>query len=118
MVLVHRTFFSLLFIALLSSCKSTCEKAVEKTISCAPSPGLKSELRQSRDLAIAVCSPHEDEVKNCIKLNDCVEFHRCMKKAVVFREAPPRKLPEAPPEETQKKPEEIEKEPSAEPAAP
>jgi len=76
-----------------TSCKNTCEEAVKKTISCASGEGLKSSLREEHDLAIKVCKPHEDEVKECIKVSDCTEFHRCMKKAVVFREAPPSRAP-------------------------
>jgi len=108
MVHFHRIFIFLLLFRAVPACKSTCEKAVDKTIACAPSAGLKSELHQARDLAIDVCSPHEDAVKNCIKLNDCVAFHQCMKKAVVFREAPPRKIPDAPPESPDMTPEDPE----------
>ncbi len=95
----HFMFFFTLLPAFLS-CKSTCEKAVEKTIDCAPSSGLKSQLEQTRDLAVSVCSPHEDEVKKCLQLSNCVDFHRCMKKAVVFREPPARKSPGEVPEES------------------
>jgi hypothetical protein len=77
----------------LSSCRSTCEDAVNKTISCAQGEGLKSSLREERELAIKVCSPHADQVKDCLRISDCTEFHRCMKKAVVFREAPPARAP-------------------------
>jgi hypothetical protein len=86
-----------------SACSNPCEEAVKKTISCAQGEGLKSSLRAERELAVKVCRPHEDRVKECVGVADCTEFHRCMKKAVVFREnAPTRQsLPggaEAPPE--------------------
>ncbi|PKN44536.1 MAG: hypothetical protein CVU59_11420, partial [Deltaproteobacteria bacterium HGW-Deltaproteobacteria-17] len=71
----------------LVSCKNPFEEAVKKTIACAQGEGLKSSLREERALAVKVCTPHEDQVKECLKLADCTEFHRCMKKAVVFREA-------------------------------
>ena len=116
MVPLLRILYFLIFFFVFSSCKSTCEKAVEKTIACAPSSGLKSELRQKRDLALLVCSPHEDQVEKCIKLHDCIEFHRCMKQAVVFRESPRKRSDSTPANE----PQNMEKEttPSEEPASP
>ncbi len=85
------------------ACSNPCEEAVKKTISCAQGEGLKSSLRAERELAVKVCRPHEDRVKECVGIDDCTEFHRCMKKAVVFREGAPTRqsLPggaDAPPE--------------------
>lgn len=111
-----RILYLLIFLVVFPSCKSTCEKAVEKTIACAPSSGLKSELRQKRDLALLVCSPHENQVEKCIKLHDCIEFHRCMKQAVVFRESPRKRSDTTPADEPPKQ--EEEKTPSEEPASP
>ncbi|PKN25493.1 MAG: hypothetical protein CVU65_08590 [Deltaproteobacteria bacterium HGW-Deltaproteobacteria-22] len=93
-----RIFFVLLMTGLattLVSCKNPCEEAVKKTIACAQGEGLKSSLREERALAIKVCRPHEDQVRECLKTSDCTEFHRCMKKAVVFREATPTRQPGA-----------------------
>ena len=91
-----RYIFWLFFFGLgasLTSCKDTCEEAVKKTISCAPGEGLKSSLRDEQELAVKVCRPHEDQVKQCLKVADCTEFNRCMKNAVVFREGAPTRQP-------------------------
>ena len=73
----------------LAACSNPCEEAVNKTISCAQGEGLKASLRAERDLAESICRPHADRVKECLKLGDCTDFHRCMKKAVFFRENAP-----------------------------
>jgi len=93
-----RIYFVLVMTGLITimvSCKNPCEEAVKKTIACAQGEGLKSSLREERALALKVCRPHEDQVKECLKMSDCTEFHRCMKKAVVFREAAPTRQPGA-----------------------
>jgi len=72
-----------------AACSNPCEEAVKKTISCAQGEGLKASLRAERELAESICRPHADRVKECLKFGDCTDFHRCMKKAVIFRENAP-----------------------------
>jgi hypothetical protein len=65
----------------LLSCSKPCEEAFDKTVKCAQSESMKRTITNKKDLVIKLCNPFKEDVKSCIKIDDCVKFSNCMEKA-------------------------------------
>ncbi|MBU1534630.1 hypothetical protein KKF84_04880 [Myxococcota bacterium] len=93
---------------LVAGCEKTCEKAYAKTVECVDKEGVKKSVANRKDLIIRLCSPYEEEVKECIKETDCVKFSNCMTKATTPLRATKQRsknadAPEAPKEKSKEK---------------
>ncbi len=75
------TILSVVTLGVLGACEKPCEKAYKKTVECIDKEGVQKSVASRKELVVKLCTPYEEEVKECIKETDCVKFTNCMTRA-------------------------------------
>ena len=70
--------FCIVLVISSAGCENPCEKAYKKTLKCTPKEGIQKSVANHKDVVLRLCSPYKDEVKACLKYEDCVKFSNCM----------------------------------------